>query len=348
MIEKMKKIIITLSLMISSLLSTQLDAQSINYTYVRNDPFDIRNFSASIDALWGEVNAHNGYAFGWGARAEYMMGKTLLFNFDSRFGFGTNLYRESNGNTANYFAMEGGVGLIFVNKAHVRNVPIVLSTQRVGNYQYTTYIRGGVPAKVRTIVALRGGWGQYRNTLNFTKFSDSLLTFNDSTYVNAKDKMKIFEYKSDTTKSAPTLSIDQYGTINIGYLYGGLNFRTIRNLLIDVEGYGYRGNILYSDFYIDVMFAPIFNLKDFSVLDARGERTYKVGYKEISRFGWRIGWFWRKPKEQGFSWKFEFGSRPGFKSMANSSLPVNVRNLYCMMTAGLYIPLKIKPIYTED
>lgn len=344
----MKKIIITLSLVLSSLLSTQLEAQNVSYTYVRNDPFDIRNFSASIDALWGEVNSHNGYAFGWGARAEYMMGKTFLFNFDSRFGFGTNLYRQSNENTANYFAMEGGVGLIFVNSTHNRNVPIVLSTQRVGNYQVTTSIRGGVPAKVRTIIALRGGYGQYRNSLNFTKFSDSLLTFNDSSYANARDKMKIFETKSDTAKTTAITSVDQFGSINIGYLYGGINFRSIRNLLIDVEGYGYRGNILYSDFYIDVLFAPIFNIKDFTVLDARGNRTYEVAYKEPARFGWRVGWYWRKPKEQGFSWKLEFGSRPGFKAEANSSIPVNKRNLYCMMTAGLYIPLKIKPMYTGE
>ena len=103
-------------------------------------------------------------------------------------------------------------------------------------------------------------------------------------------------------------------------------------------------NIRYSDFFIDVMYAPIFHLTDFK---SNGV-TYNVKYDKTTSFGWRIGGFSRHPKEQGFSFKWELGSRPGFKSDPSKSVPVNVKNMYFMMTMGLYVPLKVKPIYMGD
>jgi hypothetical protein len=283
----------------------------------------------------------------------------LMFNFDSRMGFGTNLFRKSNNNTLNYFNIEGGVGLIFVNKARTRNVPIILSQSTSGNVKTTVSIRGGVPAKVRSIIALRGGFQQYNNTLKYDakNLADSLLTFSaNGTTMTYKDiktpptgpgaSTVLPTIFSDKTNSAvPTVTVDQYGAINITSLYAGLNFRTIRNLLIDVEGYGYRSNIRFSDFFIDFMFSPIVAFKNFKGADGV---KYDVKYGNKTPFGWRFGQFVRHPKDQGFSFKWEFGSRPGFKAPKTASVPVNVRNLYFMMTFGLYIPLKIKPIYMGE
>lgn len=317
-----------------------LNAQSISYKYVRDDPFDIKNFSAAIDPFFVDMNGHNSYSFGWGVRAEHMMGKVLLANFDFRSGFGTNHYRKSNDNTRNYFNMEGGLGLIFSNKAKTKNVPIILSQTTSGNTRTTRYIKGGVPAKCRLIVALRGGFNQYTNTLNYEKLSDSLLMVNDMTYRDAK---KGYAFKD--TVSTVKADLSRVGGIAITSFYGGLQFRTIRNLLIDVDGYGYRGNITYSDFYIDVLFAPLVGLKNFKNPDGT---VYDIKYKETSHLGWRFGWFMRKPKDQGFSFKLELGSRPGFKAMKNTNLPVNMRNMYCTMTFGLYVPFKLKPMYTGE
>jgi hypothetical protein len=359
----MKNIIQKLSLALSLFAALNINAQSVTYKYVRNDPFDIKNFSGGIDALWCDLNSHS-TAFGWGVRAEYMMGKSLLFNFDARFGFATLDYRKSNDNTTNYFAMEGGVGFIFANSTRTRNVPIVLSTQRVGNTQITTSIRGGVPAKVRLLVALRAGILQYNNSLDYSSFADSMenrVVFKDG---NGEVRLKaansasnsVFNYVTDIgapSGSVTTQTIDKVGTINMTCIYAGLNFRSIRNLLIDVDGYGMRGNIRYMDFYIDAIIAPVLVLSDFSVEDNLGgakvnKRTYSVEYTETTSLGWRMGFFMRKPKDQGFSWKIEWGSRPGFKSLENSSVPLNWKNVYFMATAGLYIPLKIKPMYTGE
>lgn len=334
----MKTKIITLVLI--ALAVVKIQAQSINYTYLHDDPFDMKNFSLSLDPFWMEANGHNGYAFGWGIRAEHMMGKRLLANFDWRTGFGTNLYRKSNDNTRNYFNMEGGLGLIFYNKMKRKNVPIILSQTTSGNTRTTYYIKGGVPANCRLIVALRGGMGEYTNTLNYDKLNDTLFMVGDKTY---KDAVAGKTFIDTTTKA--NLSVSHVGGIAITSLYGGIQFRNIRNLLIDVDGWGVRGNVIYSDFYIDVLFAPVIGIKDFKNPDGT---VYKTDYSDKAHFGWRFGWFARKPKDQGFSMKFEIGSRPGFKAPKNTSVPVNKQNLYGMFTFGLYIPLKIQPMYTGE
>ncbi|MGZ4091019.1 MAG: hypothetical protein ACXVNO_09900 [Bacteroidia bacterium] len=347
----MKKIIHTLTLAILSLIAINLKSQSVSYSYVKNNPFDIKNFSASIDPLFIDINGNNGYAFGWGLRGEYMMGKRLLLNFDSRIGFGTKDYRKSNENTKNYFVMDGGLGLIFSNKAKNKHVRVILSQSTSGNVRTTTSI--SVPAKVRLICALRGGVTQYNNTLKYDGkgLADSLLTFTGGghtyTYKQAKaDSGMVFKEVHTVTDGSVTTTttkaIDQLGGISMVSIYGGIQFRSIRDLLIDVDGYGYRGNSVYQDFFVDVLFAPIVKIKDFKNPDGR---TYDVKYENVSHFGWRLGWFWRKPKDQGFSAKFEVGSRPGFKAPSNTSIPVNGRNLYAMISFGLYIPLNIKPVY---
>lgn len=350
----MKKIIYTIAFSVVSVLAFKLQAQSVSYTYVKNDPFDIKNFSASVDPMFVDINSHNGYSFGWGLRGEYMMGKRLLLNFDSRIGFGTNNYRKSNNNTKNYFAMDGGLGLIFVNRVKTKNVPIILSQTTSGNTRTTVSIRGGVPAKCRLIVALRGGFMQYNNTLNYKGLNDTLTMFErngvSTTLKNArKDEAGVFSStvaaNGTGAASVQVVHADEFGGISMVALYGGLQFRKIRQLVIDVDGYGYRGNIRYSDFFIDVLFAPVVKFRDFR---NNGGEVYNVNYTDVSHLGWRVGWFLRKPKDQGFSTKFEIGSRPGFKAPTNSNIPVNGKNLYAMFSFGLYIPLNIKPVYTGE
>lgn len=318
--------------------TTLTKAQSISYNYVRNDPYNIKNLTFSIDPFFIDVNGHNGYAFGWGARAEAMFGKRLLLNYDIRTGFGTNDYRKSNKNTRNYFSQEAGIGLILVNKAKSKNLRIVLSESTSGNVKTTTTIGGGVPAKTRLIVALRAGFNSYNNTLNYKNVSDSLLTFNGQSY---RDLKKIQD--KDTATNPFVNSVPQIGGISIVSFYAGFQFRKIWDLVINVDGYGQRSNVRYSDFFIDVMFAPLVHLRDFR--NPNGFR-YDVKYSEVSHIGYRLGWFFRKPKDQGFSWKIELGSRPGFKAPKDKY--INGRNLYGMITFGLYIPLKVKPVYNGE
>lgn len=335
----MKKILYITVITLFALAGLDVNAQSVTYRVTKDDPYDIKNFSLAIDPLFVDVNGQNGYAFGWGARADYMMGKRLLLNFDVRSGFGTNGYRISNDNTKNYFYMEGAIGLVLSHRTVTRNAPIILSKSSYssGGYTYTSTlsIKGGVPARNRKLFALRAGVYQMNNSLNYKNLYDSLMTF--------KGAGKEFTYRDSANASIAKNKIDQWGALSSTAIFGGFNFRTIRQLEVDVDGWGYRENKAYSDFFIDGIFAPILLIRDYKT--ENGDK-FNVKYTKANHFGWRAGWVMRKPKDQGFSFKFEFGQRPGLKAIDNKQV-VNFKNWYCMFTYGLYIPLKVKPVYTE-
>ncbi len=333
----MKKLLYKLTLGILLLNAIYTNAQSLSWDVLEDNPYDIKNFSLAIDPLFTEVSGMNGYAFGWGLRAEYMMGKRLLAGFDMRNGFGTNGYRISNENTRNFFYMEGNLGLIFINKSKRRHVPIILSQSTSGNTRTTISIRGGVPANIRRIVALRAGVYQLTNSLSYKYLADSLTSFKgNGSEFKLKDSISNVNFAG------------QYGGFASTAIFAGLNFRKIVQLAIDVDGWGYRSNKRYSDFFIDGIFAPVVLIKDFKTSDGT---KYDVKYDKISYLGWRMGWVWRKPKDQGFSAKFEFGNRPGPKAPVSdpkATIPINWNNYYATLTFGLYIPLKIKPVYKGE
>ena len=236
-----------------------------------------------------------------------------------------------------------------------RNVPIVLSssTSTSGNYRTTTTIsiKGGVSAQIRKIIALRGGIAMMGNSIDYKNLIDTMLNFSGG------PKPADFKHK-DSLVNMNATGISYYGAYSTTSIYGGFCFRHIRQLIIDVEGWGIRSNKAYNDFYIDGMFAPVITIKDFqtpTVSSTSGTVTttvdgvkYNVKYGKVSHVGWRMGWSVRQPKDQGFSLKFEFGVRPGYLCVNKSNAAVNLKNWYCMFTYGLYIPLKIKPIAQEE
>lgn len=332
----MKNILKTILFSVVGFTAVKSQAQSVTWDVVKDDPFDIKNFSLAIDPFFLDFNGQNGYSFGWGFRGDYLMGKTMQFNLDWRQGFGTKGYRISDDNTKNYSALEGSVALTLSHKVKRKNLPIILSqsSSTSGGVTTTTTIsiKGGVPGDVRSIVALRGGFYQLVNSMNYKTLKDSLLTFED----NGVE----MTYKD----SAAAKGWGQYGAVYSTAIFGGFNFKNIRQLILDVSGYGVRGNVMYRDFYADFLFSPVLFLKNYKTTDSAGtEIKYNVKYGKTSVIGWRVGWMIRKPKDQGFSMKFEFGQRPGFVA-----LDKKINNWYGLFTYGLYIPLKIKPVATRD
>jgi hypothetical protein len=338
----MKKTIYTTLFLLAVLLGIELKAQSVSYQVTKDDPYDVKNFTLAIDPLFFDVNGENGYAFGWGARANWLMGKTLDLNFDIRNGFGTHGYDIDNKNTRNYFAMEGSLALTLSHKTHQRNLPIILSSSSYtsGGYTYTTTysIKGGVPGTVRSIIAFRAGAYQITNSINLSKtLNDSLLMLRD------KGADVKFSYKD----SLQAMSLNQYGGFASTAVFAGFNFKTIKQLIVDVDGWGTRQNAAYSDFFVDCIFSPVIALKNYEHTNkTTGQTTkYDLKYEGGKRaIGWRIGYQVRKPKDQGFSFKWELGQRPGFKADNPGNKSVNLKNWYTMLTYGLYIPLKVKPV----
>ncbi|MCD6068109.1 MAG: hypothetical protein K0S33_2935 [Bacteroidetes bacterium] len=352
----MKKIFYSAIILMAVSFGAGLKAQSVTYRVQKDDPYDVKNLTVAVDPLFFDLNGENGYAFGWGARANWLMGKRLDINFDMRTGFGTQGYNKSDkfNNTRNYFYTEGSLALTLSHKTRSNNVRVILSQSSYssGGYTYTNTKSITVPAESRHIVALRGGMYQMTNSINMTKvFDDSLLMFtNKSTGTEFS-----MQNNSDTIAFIPnTMGRNGNGDLYGGYastaIFAGFNFKTIRQLIIDVDGYGLRSNQVYSDFYVDCIFSPVIALKNYKAVAKNGkEYEYDLKYEGGKRaIGWRAGWYFRKPKDQGFSYRWEFGQRPGFKSYNPEKKSINFRNWYTMLTFGLYIPLKVKPIATED
>lgn len=344
-----KSFLSNLSLFTLLFLCLSATSQSVSYKVVKNDPFDIKNFTLAIDPLFFDMNGENGYAVGLGIRSNFLMGKALDINLDVRNGFGTNGYNKADNleNTKNYFYAEGSIGLIFAKKLKTRNVRIVLSSNSytIGGTTYTNtkYIQGGVPADIRRLFSLRIGASRLTNSINFTKaLDDSLLRFENESTKNTFTK-------KENTEGLNFKNEDLFGAYTSSTLFIGLNFKTIRQLLIDVDGWGFRSNEKFGDFFIDVLCSPSLMIHDYKSNNRNSLTTYKMSYEGGKRiFGWRIGFASRRPKNQGFSYKFEFGQRPGYRYINELNSPVNVRNFYAMLTYGIYIPLKIKPIAEAD
>jgi hypothetical protein len=307
----------------------ELNAQTVTYNVTKDDPYDIKNLTVAVDPLFLDVNGMNGVAAGWGLRGEYTYGKRFIAAFDFRNGFGTMGFDPDDNNTRNYSAIEGKVGIALSDKSRSTNFRIILSQSSYssGGYTYTNTKYFMCPGTSRRSVIFNAGIYQLNNSFYFQ--NHALDSANRKGILFEKDGIEV--RKGDSLWDAMKLD-DTYGAFSSVSLTAGFTFRKIHNLFVDVDGYGPRSNSIFSDFYIEGMFAPVIALKDYTF--ESGEK-WKVKAENKRAFGWRMGWFIRKPKNQGFSQKFEIGQRPGLKTEKY------LYGCYMMYTFGLYIPLKV-------
>jgi hypothetical protein len=325
-IKTMKKLLYISLFALSAL--ANLKGQTVSYRITEDDPHDIKNLTIAVDPMFVDANFQNGYSAGWGLRAEYTYGKKITASFDFRNAFGTNGFDPDSNNTRNYSAFEGKIGYVLSDKSRSTNFRIILSQSSYssGGYTYTSTKSFMCPGTARNSVVFNAGIVQINN--NF-KYGDS-----------ANNAGFTFKSSSRTVKTGDSLwkaynFSNKYGGFSMISLTAGFTFRKIHNLFVDVDGYGPRANSVFSDFYIDFMFAPVMTMKNYKY-DRSGE-NFDVKAEKKRAIGWRMGWFIRRPKNQGFSQKFEFGQRPGI------STPKYLQGCYMMYTFGLYIPLKIGP-----
>ena len=306
-------------------------SQNVTYKITKDDPSDIKNFSASLDPLFTDVNGMNGVSAGWGLRAEYLNNR-LLGSFDFRNGFGTFGYDPDDKNTQNYLAVEAKAGFVLSDRKYSKNFRIILSSRSYtsGGYTYTNTKYFMCPGTTRSIVVFNAGIYQFNNNFKYKNNAKA-----DSSAVDdilfEKDGKQVRRGDSIWT----SWEMDKkYGGFSSFAVTGGFTFRTIHNLFVNVDGWGPRSNSILSDFYIDGMFAPIISLHDYT-FTSNGEK-WKVTAEGKRSFGWRAGWFIRRPSSQGFSQKIEFGQRPGVKTENYLAA------CYFLYTFGLYIPLNLK------
>lgn len=136
---------------------------------------------------------------------------------------------------------------------------------------------------------------------------------------------------NDAVAPAEENTVSMYTTSAIS---GGLHWKSIVDVVVSTD-YGTKKVGGMTDFFVDVMLAPLVNFSDINspngivhAMDAKPEN--------IKRIGWRAGWVFRHPNKVGICYKFEFGARPGFRS--EDKISFSSERSFLLLTVGLNIP----------
>ena len=117
-----------------------------------------------------------------------------------------------------------------------------------------------------------------------------------------------------TTEDLAT-PIDEMSLTSIG-IYAGLTRRSLKNIFVDVDGYGVNFNSIGDDYALDLIFVPVNIFRD---LNADHENVSETIRGQLGNFpiGFRIGWYryqiekkTRTGKKFGLSASFETGIKP--------------------------------------
>ena len=281
------------------------------------DPAGMR-FSIMLQPYYIETNGANQVNFGMGARADYYFPKVLSLHGSIKQAlFDLNNY-NANGkgaitseNTTNLFQQyEFGAGLFFNldgnTKARVYAWPGTGYYDAIEKDTFYDYTKESLPC--RTMIGLRGGVYNWRQSVDAVAASPGALVSSDGTFVfNDSD--------------------DLYTNITTRGFYAGLSL----SKLVDVFYPGANGqqrNVSFiRNLYLDVLYAPditvdniVINGVPRNVTGPQGIPTNNMGGRIVyEKTG--VGDF---PK-LNFSYRIEAGIRPGLAD----------KGFYIMQTIGL-------------
>jgi len=311
----MKKLIFILSLFTAA----SVTAQKVNYKILSDDPKNVKAFSLSLEPFYADLSGPDIH-LGYSVRADLLLFKRLEVRADYR-----KAYLDINGDETKtqYFYPkndakqatfgEAGVSLFLFDNIKKSRTKLVLSSATFGNVRVTNYIM--IPAKKRTMFGVRGGL--FVNNFAFE-------VDDNGEFFEVKDPNDVITDAKDNTISMYTTSV----------IYGGLHSKSIIDVVAKTD-YGTKKVGAMSDFYIDVLFAPIVNFGDLKSPDGT-VHTIEAKKENVKRIGWRLGWAYRHPNKVALCYKLEMGARPGFR--ASEKITFNSERVFLMMTVGLNIP----------
>ncbi len=307
-------------LFLTCLLTLAATAQKVNYKILSDDPRNVKSFSLALEPAYLDLYASD-FHLGYSIRAELLLLKRLELRADFRRAYFDMNQKEAENNpwlpkngVKQASAFEAGFSLFFFDKLTKTQTKLVLSSRTSGNYTYTKYIM--IPATARKMFGVGGGLYNNRVALNIEK--DKQVNFD------------IAKGNGDTAVSGD----DIFTMFNASVLYGGLHWKKIIDVIADTD-YGMRKVGGMTDFYIDFLFAPVLHFSD--VKDPNGEiYEVKAASDHLKRMGWRLGWTYRHPNKVGFTYKMEFGSRPGYQTKKGISL--DNEKAFFLFTLGFNIP----------
>ncbi len=316
-------------------------AQTVNYKVLKDDPNDLP-LQLSLDPFYAEMSGGSA-RLGWGLRVTALFRKIVVFNFDIRKAYldvegrqhvNGSLMSPGTDGLKKQTVIEGGGALTFSDKTKSTYLSVVLSssTTTSGNYQttHTKYIT--VPGSVRKINGLHLGINQTNLALEFSEGkSGSFTAFNTS---NPADFTGFGEY--GTTYHGSDI-YDGYTMLNTTSIYAGLAHKRVTNLTVATD-YSRRkkGNRIYYDFYFDMMYGAVMHFADITAVDGT---TFEVKNSDMKRMGWRFGWMYGGSSKSYFTYKAEFGSKPGYVGQHKGFLSTR---FYLFLSMGWSIPFKAK------
>jgi len=308
-----------LSVLICLLIAATASAQKVKYKIISDDPKNVKVFSLSLEPFYADVSApdiHLGYSL----RADLLLFKRLELRGDFR-----KAYLDINGDetkTQYYYPkndakpatyVEAGFSLFLRDKVIRSEAKMILSSHSFGNTTYTRYMM--IPAKKRNMFGIRGGL--YTNHFAFQ-------VDGNGEYFKVTDPNGVSIDAEENTVSMYTTSA----------FYGGLHFKSIVDVVASTD-YGTKKVGAMTDFYFDVLFAPLVKFGD--IKSPNGVTNSLDAKKEnVKRIGWRVGWAYRHPNKVGICYKLEMGARPGFRSI--DKISYKSERVFLMFTVGLNIP----------
>lgn len=304
-------------------LSIITQAQSVSYKVIENDP-DKRN-------LFIHLNPFNTQAYmsditiGYNIQATWMAAKHFQLQVDYR-----KAYLDMN--ATGIFSPEGlkkssqieiGGAFNFVNRIKNISHRVVLKSSTSGKYTYTSSIY--VMGEARRIKSLRGGFltlfSNHKIDNDFTQSSEGGMQGK-----TADGEVKYF-------RDSINFETINFTARSVGF-YGGIDFKTIKQLIVNAEGYGTKSCKTVNNFYLDALFTPlvVYDIKPNANQAAFSNIDINIKENKRKVLGWRLGWQYTLNQPCGFNAKMEIGQQPG----------VATKTFFMTFGFGITIGLKTK------
>lgn len=229
----------------------------------------------------------------------------------------------------NHRGLEVGFAYNLLSFKKSKDLQVVLSSELTFSgtrrTQYTSYIV--VPGTAKKMVQLRGGYTSLKTAMDAYDFGFSRFLINNDTSLKVRDF---------------------YAQIKLNYLYAGISWHTINNLVLQIGEGGLASNCNDYNFFFDMLLLPgdvkfqtvnysnVFDKNTFPGKDISSSYVTVSDLSYVRKTGWRIGWEARKNNIRGaFTYKVEMGVRPG---IMNGKKGLFSATSYMLISAGFTFP----------
>ncbi len=288
------------------------NAQKVNYSVVETDPDKAKATTLDLQIL--NLGSYHGISLGYGVKLE-----TMLTDKIAPFVEYKNTYFETpnSGSSAtdegailpvaglkHNMNIEAGGTYFFLSRKVASDVKVQLSSMSFGNVTVIHYTM--VPSVIKHMLGVRGGVTFFQKSLDFD--DDSHPYFN----YKSKDGRTVVPIDNEFAGlhvQPAGRAWEPFSNSKVFAIFAGLDYRNIRNTIIQAEDYGRCANSASIDVYFDLMIAPSVSVAN--VIDtARQQWQIVPTSKGTSNFGYRFGITRHPGRALWWASTLEFGKKP--------------------------------------